>query len=458
MFEEVMKQFEQQAPVSVMARVALQGALGPQWVDEVFAAHRQRQYPRELLFSTVVELMTQVSLGLSPSLHAAATKSMDLPVSLAALYEKVRRTEPAILRALIQGSAQRLEPVLSAWPVTPSVPGWRVRILDGNHLPASEKRLTVLREQRGAALPGHALVVYEPDLGLVTDLVAIEDAHAQERSAMAPLLECAGPGELWLADRNFCTGTILPGWHQAGACFIVREHASNGPQLAGRGPWVECGRIETGQVREQRIELKSMQASWRRIELTLDNPTDAGDTVIRLWTNLPDEVDAHEIARLYRKRWRIEGMFQRLESVLNSEVRSLGHPRAALLAFAVAVLAYNVLAVLKRSVETAHTTAGSTETSPPDISTYYLALDVRGQYEGMLIALPAQHWSHWSETTPALIASKLIELAARVDPVRVRTRKRGPKINKPTAYVEGETARSHHSTARLLKRAQPKES
>jgi hypothetical protein len=76
----------------------------------------------------------------------------------------------------------------------------------------------------------------------------------------------------------------------------------------------------------------------------------------------------------------------------------------------------------------------------------------------MLIALPAQHWSHWSETTPALIASKLIELAARVDPVRVRTRKRGPKINKPTAYVDGETARSHHSTARLLKRAQHKES
>lgn len=29
MFEEVMKHFEQQAPVSVMARVALQGALGP---------------------------------------------------------------------------------------------------------------------------------------------------------------------------------------------------------------------------------------------------------------------------------------------------------------------------------------------------------------------------------------------------------------------------------------------
>lgn len=52
----------------------------------MFAAHRQRQYPGELLFSTVVELMTLVSLGLSPSLYAAATTAQHLPMSLAALY------------------------------------------------------------------------------------------------------------------------------------------------------------------------------------------------------------------------------------------------------------------------------------------------------------------------------------------------------------------------------------
>lgn len=450
MFDEVMKRFEQQAPVCVMARLALQRAIAPQC--EVFAEHRQRQYPRELLFSTVVELMTLVSLGLSPSLHAAATQTKPLPVSLAALYEKVNRTEPAILRALVQGSAQRLGPVLAALPCQPSLPGWRVRVLDGNHLPASEKRLAALREQRGAALPGHALVVYEPDLGLVTDLVAIEDAHAQERSAMAPLIECAGAGELWLADRNFCTGTILQGWHQAQACFIVREHGRNSPALASSGPWVDGARIETGQVREQRIDLKAGFV-WRRIELTLDKPTDAGDTVILLWSNLPAAVGAHEIARLYRKRWRIEGMFQRLESVLHSEIRTLGHPRAALLGFTVAVLAYNVLATLKRSVEAAHAAADETGAAPPDVSTYYLAVQIRSQYEGMLIALPPNEWSHWSDATPDVIAGKLLELARCVDPIQVRTRTRGPKTRKPAPYVEGAVARAHHSTARLLKRA-----
>ena len=46
------------------------------------------------------------------------------------------------------------------------------------------------------------------------------------------------------------------------------------------------------------------------------------------------------MADLYRRRGRIEGPFGRIESVLNREIRSLGHPRAALLGFATALLAY----------------------------------------------------------------------------------------------------------------------
>jgi hypothetical protein len=56
------------------------------------------------------------------------------------------------------------------------------------------------------------------------------------------------------------------------------------------------------------------------------------------------------------------------------------------------------------------------------------------------------------------MAGKLLELASRVDPFQVRTRRRGPKTRKPIPYVEAGTARSHHSTARLLKRAREKTS
>ena len=112
MWKEVLERFESHAPVSVMTRVALEHALPACWVDEVFQTSRQRQYPRELLFSSVVELMMLVSLGLRPSLHAAAKKMAQLPVTLAALYDKVKRTEPQVLRALVQGSAARLQPVV----------------------------------------------------------------------------------------------------------------------------------------------------------------------------------------------------------------------------------------------------------------------------------------------------------------------------------------------------------
>ncbi|TBW34275.1 IS4 family transposase, partial [Azotobacter chroococcum] len=336
-----------------MARLALERAMPAAWVDEMFETHRQRQYPRELLFSTVVELMSLVSLGLRPSLHAAARQMDHLPVSLAALYDKVRRTEPPLLRALVQGSAQRLEPVVSALGTAPCLPGWQVRIIDGNHLPASEKRLAPLRNQRAAALPGHSLVVYDPDLDLVTDLAVCEDAYESERTGVLPLLDSARPGQLWMADRHFCTRTILQSLQQGRADFIVRQDARH-PRIVHEGPWHDRGRVETGQVLEQDIRLDEGQAPWRRIELRLDRPTESGESVLWLWSNLPATIDARQIADLYRRRWRIEGMFQRLESVLQSEIRSLGHPRAALLGFAVAVLACNLLAVLKRSVEQAH--------------------------------------------------------------------------------------------------------
>jgi IS4 transposase len=434
--------------------MALEQALPAAWVDEVFEANRQRQYPRELMFSTIVELMTLVTLGLRPSVHAAARKMANLPVSMAALYDKLKRTEPAVLRGLVRGSAQRLVPVCAQIDGQPSLPGWQLRIVDGNHLPGSEKRLQPLREHRGAALPGHSLVVYDPDLGLVCDVVACEDAHESERVGVQPLVDGAQPGQLWIADRHFCTHAIVQGFSQAGASFIVREHARH-PRLMQQGNWGERSRIDTGWLREQAIDVQAVhdaqaaRATWRRIEIELDSPTEAGETVIRLWTNLPATVDAASIAALYRKRWRIEGMFQRLESVLHSEIKSLGHPRAALLGFAVAVLAYNVLSLLQRAVEQAH----RQEHPQLEVSTYHLAEHVKSGYEGMLIAVPAEHWTGAAGQTAQSVVQTLLRLARRILPKQVATSKRAPKIDKPKGYVDASIARSHVSTARVLKQA-----
>jgi len=448
MWQEVLERFEKHAPASVMARIALEQAMPAAWIDEVFEANRQRQYPRELLFSTIVELMSLVSLGLQPSLHAAARKMEHLPVSLAALYDKVNRTELPLLRALVQGSSARLQPIAAALDGGACVPGWQLRIVDGNHLPGSQKRLAPLREHRGAALPGHALVVYDPDLAQVVDLVACEDAYESERTAVMPLLENAGPGQIWIADRHFCTRTILQRCHEAGASFVVRQHFKH-PVIVHESPWRDAGRCETGQLREQAVQIDAQQAPWRRIELQLDQATESGESVLWLWSNLPDNISAEQIAALYRRRWSIEGMFGRLESVLNSEITTLGHPRAALLGFTVAVLAYNLLSLLKRCVEHAHLQ----ETPQLDVSTYHLAQHVRGAYEGLLIAVPPAHWPDSGPQDTDQVVQRLLALARRILPRQVATSKRGPKIEKPKGWVDGRKARAHVSTARVLKDA-----
>lgn len=146
-FDAVLERFVKNSHVNVMARLVLQRAVSTEWMDSVFEAHRQRQYTRELLFSTVVDLTSVVAIELRPSLHAAA-KASEEGTSVAAIYEKVNRMGPGLVRALVRGSAQRLELVVQPLRTgqKPWAEGYRVRVMDGNYLPASEKRLKPLRE------------------------------------------------------------------------------------------------------------------------------------------------------------------------------------------------------------------------------------------------------------------------------------------------------------------------
>jgi len=448
--DAVFERFVKKSPLPLMARLLMQRALSPKWLDALFEAHRQRQYTRELLFSTEVDLMALVALGLRPSLHAAAQDRDELKVSIQALYDKVNHTEPELVRALVQGSGERLMPVVEHLSLQqrPWAAGYRVRVLDGNKLAASQKRLKPLRGFRGAALPGQSLVVYAPEWDLVVDMLPAEDAHAQERALMGPVLERVQAGELWLADRNFSTRAILFGMDDKQAAFIIREHASS-PHPTEVSPMKEVGRSETGRVFEQAVELEAeggRRLPLRRIELHLDEPTEDGDTCIRLLTNVPAEsMGAQEVAGRYRRRWSIEGMFGRLESVLKSEVCSLGHPRAALLAFGVAVMAYNVLAVLLAAVETEH------HLQATEVSSYYVAGEVKATYSGMMLAIPEKVWETFESQTEVELSQTLLQRARQVKPAKLRKHRRGPKKKVMKGYVPAEQVRRHVSTARVLR-------
>jgi len=443
----------EKSPVTVMARLALQRALEPAWVDELFKREHGTQYQRELLFSTTVELMSLVAVGLRPSVHAAARDCPELSVSVQALYDKIKHTEPSLVRALVTGSAARLGDVLAPMieDKPPMVPGYRLRIVDGSHLPATEKRLKPLRGLSGASLPGHSLVVYDPDLGMVVDLEPCEDAHTQERAVMSSLLERAMPGELWIADSAFSTRTILAEWEHRGCSFIVREHGST-PHPRALDEASYQGRVATGAVYEREVEFTDgtgNTVALRRIELHLAEPTQGGKTVIQLLTNLPRQrFSARAIARLYRHRWQIESLFQRLESVLHSEVKTLGHPRAALLAFGVAVLAYNVLTVLQAAVGAAH--KEEIRDSGIELSPFHVAVQIRAHYAGMMIAISLAAWKQYDVMDAQQLSRLLLEIAVHAKPKALRKSPRGPKLPKklPASATD---PRCHVSAARVLK-------
>lgn len=450
MFDKVVERFLRLSPVTVLSRLAVQRALDPTWLDEVFHQHRDRTYEKELLFSSVIEVTSHVVLGLQPSLHAAYQQA-SLDVSFQALYGKVGRTEPSVLRAMVRGSYERLAPVVENWAVRARrlVPGHRVRIFDGNDLPASEKRLALLRGFRGAALPGQSLVVYDPDLDLAVDALPWADAHDHERTLMKEMMAEVQAGDVNVADRAFSTRDIFRQHRQRRAYLIVREHGRNpNPTEVGRRKFV--GRVDTGKVYVQSVEIPAEQPGekpmrLRRIEVHLDEPTGDGEQVVRILTNVPKRLlEAKRVAEIYRKRWSIEGLFQRLEASLHSEVRSLGIPAAALLAFCTAVVSFNALSVVQAAIEQAHPICAQ-----QPLSTFYLATELRRTFDGLRIAVPPEYWSEHDSQNPAQMAQTLLEMAARVNPAKLRKHPRSTKKEKkPKGYAPASEVRRHIATAR----------
>jgi len=446
---EIFDRFANKAPVAVMARASLEFALEPSGLDALFARCADRQYERKLLFSTMVDLTAVVVCGVHPSVHAAYKALREqLPVSLTALYEKMGGVEVGTTEGLVAYSAQRLGPVIdSLGAVKPWLDGYRIRVLDGNHLAATDHRLEVLRDTAAGPLPGQALVVLEPERGLVAQMVGCEDGHAQERSLLGPIVAGAQANDMYLADRNFCVLAFLFAMAcERKAFFGIRQHA-NLP-IDSAGTLRKCGRTETGVVYEQSITLRlnDRELRARRIVIKLDTPTRDGDTEMAIITNLPRIVDACTVADLYRRRWTIESFFARIERYLQSELSGLGYPRAALFGFGVALAAANVFGVVSAAMEVAKRTKPEVAGMP--LSDFAIVEESRTVNGGMEIILDDEAWRPFHTMPATQFAKRLLALAENIDWRRYRKAVRGPK--KPVTPRKRFKNKPHVSTARLL--------
>jgi hypothetical protein len=448
----IFQPFVEKRPVSVMARGVLERLFDAERINLLFEESAEKGYTRDLLFSSLVQVMADVVLGVKPSVHAAfQAHEDDLPVSLTAFYNKLDRVETCVSSALVRDAAEVAAPVIDALRsgFAPWLPGYHCRILDGNHLSATEHRVEELRTTWAAPLPGRALVVLDTERMLAERVFLTEDGHAQERTLIDEVLTIVQKGDLWIADSNFATFKFFAGIMDKQAHFLFRQHASIKGRLQGRKR--KIGRGETGVVYEQGLHLypagRPQPLEVRRITVKLDVPTRNGDTEIHILSNVPaSEADALSLAALYGRRWSIELMFHEMSQTLESEINTLGYPKAALFAFCLALVAFNAMSLLKASLRAAH----GEDVIQRQVSGYYLSLEIRGTYDGMMIAVPGEHWNLFRTLSIPQFAQLLRELALRVQLRRFRKHPRKPKKPPPpkTAYQNG----GHVSTHRLIQK------
>ena len=449
MLNPIFEKFVEKSPVSVIARGMMERLLNPEQLDQWFDETAQEQYTKDLLFSSVFDIMTQVVSGSRRTVHAAHQASKEeIGVSVASVYNKLNGIEVNTSAELVRYAAGAVTPIIEGLKGTrrSPLPGYRVKLLDGNCIEASEHRIEELRTLSAGALPGKSLVVYDPVLGIPVDVFPCEDGHAQERSLLDQVLPAVKKGDLWLADRNFCVVEFTCSIDDKDAHIVFRQH--------GNLPYTElgeeraAGKIETGQVFEQPIMVidnRGKAHQFRRIRVLLKKATRDGDTEIFIISNLPKKAaGAKRIANLYRGRWTIETSFQELEKWFNSEINSLGYPPAALFGFCVALISYMIVSVIKASLASIH----GSKVIEEQVSGYYLADEISGTYRGMMIAIDAEQWIIFRKLTPAKLVQLLKRLARKVKLSAFRKHPRGPK--KQVAKRKSDPKKPHVSTARLI--------
>lgn len=140
----------------------------------------------------------------------------------------------------------------------------------------------------------------------------------------------------------------------------------------------------------------------------------------------------------------MEIAFQHLEAYFHSEINPLGYPKAALFGFCLALVAYNLLAVVLAALRGIH----GEEIVDEEVSLYYIANEISTTYRGMMIAVPDLEWGIFYSMNTADLATILLALARRVRLQAFRKSPRRPQ--KPRPKGKKMSRKGHVSTAKLL--------
>ena len=426
--QTVLQRFIFARPLAVMTRMIV-GEVLDDGLEAVFKQHRERNYTREMLFTTLCRSIADVVLEFCPSPNQAYLKHKEeLRISNNAFYNKLKNVNLLLSRAVVQHSYRTCRAMLEQMEVPrwTYLKGYQTKIIDGNSISAGDNRLKELRETWQKALPGKSVVILDADRQLIQDIFPLEDGQAQERTLLDDVLATLVAKDLVFADSAYCTIKFLCGIHRANACFIVRQHGALKGQLLGKRK--AYGQSDTGKLFEQAIRIGGDAGiTLRRITVELFEPTVDGDLEIHLLSNVPlSKADTELISLLYRQRWEIEHKFYVAQVAMRCEVDSLNYPKANLFVFCMAMLALNCRQIIFGALYKAFD-----EEIEEEASHYSVSIEITNGIDGLLVAIDDDTWQSLIPKTFGGRMSWLIKVAGNYDRKRHRKSVRGPKKPPP---------------------------
>jgi len=445
MSSKVVDRFVDKAPFAVMTRMLAQDFMGNH-LNRIFEDNRELQYDHVASFQVVAATVADVALNFSDNFNQAYKEHKEeLEVSRQSFYAKTRGVEPAVSEALVAHSAERAIEMQDALDFGPweLLPGYHCLSVDGNVLAKSDKRLKVLRDVKGAPLPGKIVARFDLQRQVFDRAYVLLDGHSQESTCCDRIVDDLTHKDVLIADRHYCIVPFLCRIALASGFFVIRQHGRLKGVLQGKRKRI--GRISTGVVYEQEMKLSAAEDAMtvRRVTVELDVPTRDGDKVIHILTNLPGDICATVVADLYRHRWEEETAFNVLQMTLTCEHPGVGHPQAATFLFCLSLLAFNLRQTIFAALYATHD-----EEEVDEISHFHVSKNVSDKTEGMLIAITEDEWTELIPSNIKQLVSQLKKIARTIDLKEYRKSRRGPKKKKP--HRSRNVPSSHVSTAKLL--------
>ena len=369
-----LSRFTKACPFAVMTRAVLGAVLDSDDLTKLYEEEAEQQYSHQIPFMALVWSMADLALGTVGSRNQAYSEYQEeIAASKTAYYNKLNRTEPRISEAIVRYSADKVQRLLRSLKFEPweLIPGFRCFSIDGNHFGQSDRRLEESRTLSAPPLTGTVVAKYDHQTDLFCNAYSLECAHALENTVFDRVIDDARPGEVYLADRMYCTKAALFGLMRVDSCFVIRQRMSF--TITPLGQRKKIGQTETGIVFEQNVEItyEGTSRTIRRVTVELFSPTRSGENVVHLFSNLPDSVDALTIADAYLGRWEIETGFYQLTMTLCCESKGNCHPRCAILQFCMAIVAFNARRLMLAAMYTEHD-----EEAVDDLSEYRISVEV----------------------------------------------------------------------------------